>query len=60
MIAGLKESLGVAPAAKKGMLSSVGDKFKAAGDRLSAGEVPTFTEESAFSKCCPNLTMRQV
>ena len=62
MLAGIKESLGVAEPKKTSMFSmgSTGDKFKAAGNRLAAGEVPTFTEESAFSKCCPNLTMRQV
>lgn len=58
----IKKSLGVEPEKKKSVLDmgATGDKLKAAGNKLAAGEIPTFTEESAFSKCCPNLTMQQV
>lgn len=57
-VGSIKKSLGISE--KKGVMSSTGDKLKAAGNKLAAGEVPTFQEESAFAKCCPNLTMKQV
>lgn len=62
MLAGINKSLGIAEPEKKSVfnLGATGDKLKAAGNKIAAGEVPTFTEESAFSKCCPNLTMKQV
>lgn len=45
---------------KKSIFGSTGDRFKAAGNKIAAGEMPTLQEESAFAMCCPNLTMRQV
>ena len=59
MLAGIKSSLGV-ETEKKSVFGATGDKLKAAGSKLAAGEIPTFQDESAFSKCCPNLTMKQV
>lgn len=59
MLAGIKSSLGV-QTEKKGVLGATGDKLKAVGTKLAAGEIPSFTDESAFAKCCPNLTMKQV
>lgn len=56
-VGSIKKSLGIE---RKSVLSSTGDKLKAAGNKIVAGEVPTFQEESAFAKCCPNLTMKQV
>jgi hypothetical protein len=52
-----KKSLGLE---KKTTISKISDNFTSTGNKLAAGQVPTFTEESAFSKCCPNLTMKQV
>ena len=34
-------------------------KLNIAASSVANGELPTFTEESAFSKCCPNLTYKQ-
>ena len=59
MLAGIKSSLGVEPE-KKSVFVATGDKLKAAGSKLAAGEIPTFQDESAFAKCCPNLSMKQV
>ena len=59
MLAGIKSSLGVEPE-KKSVFGATGDKLKAAGSKLAAGEIPTFQDESAFAKCCPNLSMKQV
>jgi hypothetical protein len=52
-----KKSLGLE---KKTTIGKISDNFNSTGTKLAAGQVPTFTEESAFSKCCPNLTMKQV
>ena len=59
-VGSIKKSLGIPESEKKGVMSSAGDKFKAAGNKIAAGEIPTFQEESAFAKCCPNLSMKQV
>ena len=61
-LSSMKKSMGISEPEKKGVidLGSMGEKLKAGGNKLAAGEMPTFTEESAFSKCCPNLTMTQV
>jgi hypothetical protein len=40
--------------------SALGAKLSTAASQVANGELPTFTEESAFTKCCPNLTYTQV
>ena len=40
--------------------SAIGTKLSTAASQVANGELPTFTEESAFTKCCPNLTYKQV
>lgn len=40
-------------------VETLGAKLNTAASQVASGEVPTFTEESAFSKCCPNLTYKQ-
>jgi DUF438 domain-containing protein len=57
MMESFKKSMGLE---KKSTIATIGDNFTKTGNKLAAGEVPTFTEESAFTKCCPNLTMKQV
>lgn len=41
-------------------LGVTGQKFNLAATKLANGEIPSLTEESAFAKCCPNLTFKQV
>ena len=40
-------------------VESLGAKLNTAASQVASGELPTFTEDSAFSMCCPNLTYRQ-
>ena len=60
MFAGLTKSMGAEPEKPTFNLGATGQKFNQAATKLANGEIPTFTEESAFAKCCPNLTFRQV
>ena len=63
MFSGLSKSLnmgGEAEAKPTFNLGATGEKFNQAASKLANGEIPTFQEESAFAKCCPNLTFRQV
>ena len=39
--------------------AEIGNKLSTAATQVASGQVPTFTEESAFHKCCPNLTYKQ-
>ena len=39
--------------------STIGAKLNTAAAAVAAGEVPKFTEPSAFDKCCPGLTYKQ-
>ena len=39
--------------------ANIGAKLTTAATAVAAGEVPTFTEPSAFDMCCPGLTYRQ-
>ena len=39
--------------------ATIGAKLNTAAAAVAAGEVPTFTEPSAFDKCCPGLTYKQ-
>jgi hypothetical protein len=43
-----------------GTSQNMGANFSVAANKLANGELPSFTEESAFTKCCPNLTFKQV
>ena len=62
MFAGLSKSMNMGEEKEAPMfnLGATGEKFNLAANKLANGEIPTFTEESAFAKCCPNLTFRQV
>ena len=62
MFAGLSKSMNMGAEEEKPKfnLGATGEKFNQAATKLANGEIPTFTEESAFAKCCPNLTFRQV
>jgi hypothetical protein len=42
-----------------GTSQNMGANFQVAANKLANGELPSFTEESAFTKCCPNLTFKQ-
>ena len=45
---------------KPSTAQAIQTKLSSAATQVAAGEVPTFTEESAFNKCFPNLTYKQV
>ncbi len=45
---------------KPSTAQAIQTKLSSAATQVAAGEVPTFTEESAFHKCCPSLTYKQV
>jgi hypothetical protein len=62
MFAGMTKSMGgnAEPEGPSFNLGSTGTKFNLVANKLANGEMPTLTEESAFSKCLPNLTFKQV
>jgi hypothetical protein len=62
MFAGLSKSMNISsePEPSGFNLGATGQKFNAAATKLANGEMPSLTEESAFAKCCPNLTFKQV
>ena len=62
MFSGISKSMNMSsePETSTFNMGATGEKFSNAASKIAKGEIPTFTEESAFSKCFPNLTFRQV
>ena len=62
MFAGMAKSMNTSaePEGPSFNLGATGTKFNLVATKLANGEMPTLTEESAFSKCLPNLTFKQV
>jgi hypothetical protein len=52
-------SLGGQKSSASTTTAEIGNKLSTAATQVASGQVPTFTEESAFHKCCPNLSYKQ-
>ena len=60
MLASISKSFGGESSENAGGLGAVGNKFNQAANQIANGQLPTFAEEPACAKMCPNLTFRQV